>query len=174
MTSSQEPHQPQPDQETPAEDRAQEAQAQEQQPQDAEPRPERPQRQARPRRQRPDQNPALDPRLAQLERRSHRPSKVGDVSLMAIGLIAFVFGVAMHYWVATTVLDSSSEAAESSNVPEATATPGTTTAATATPTVQAQATPTPLPDRTSCEEIRGTQYRSVTEREFFLENCTGG
>ena len=36
----------------------------------------------------------------------------------------------------------------------------------------ARATETPLPDRTNCDEIRGTQYRSVTEREFFLENCT--
>ena len=31
--------------------------------------------------------------------------------------------------------------------------------------------PTPLPDRTTCEEIRGTSYRSETEQTFFLANC---
>jgi hypothetical protein len=33
-------------------------------------------------------------------------------------------------------------------------------------------TATPVPDRTSCDDIRGTEYRSATEREFFLQNCT--
>ncbi len=32
-------------------------------------------------------------------------------------------------------------------------------------------TPTRLPDRTSCDEIRGTDYRSEAERQFFLANC---
>jgi transcriptional regulator with XRE-family HTH domain len=41
---------------------------------------------------------------------------------------------------------------------------------------QACATPTPepptaVPDRTDCEEIRGTDYRSEAERQFFLGNC---
>lgn len=31
--------------------------------------------------------------------------------------------------------------------------------------------PTREPDRTSCEEIEGTQYRSPGERTFFLTNC---
>ena len=30
---------------------------------------------------------------------------------------------------------------------------------------------TPLPDRHTCEEIRGTDYRSAVERQFFLQNC---
>jgi hypothetical protein len=30
---------------------------------------------------------------------------------------------------------------------------------------------TPLPDRTSCDEIRGTEYRSTAERDFFQINC---
>jgi peptidoglycan/LPS O-acetylase OafA/YrhL len=29
----------------------------------------------------------------------------------------------------------------------------------------------PLPDRSDCEEMRGTAYRSFSEREFFLANC---
>src|SRR5262245_12728116 len=33
-------------------------------------------------------------------------------------------------------------------------------------------TPTPpLPDRTSCDAIRGTDYRSDKERDFFRANC---
>ena len=29
----------------------------------------------------------------------------------------------------------------------------------------------PSPDRTSCDEIRGTPYRSASEREYFLQDC---
>lgn len=35
----------------------------------------------------------------------------------------------------------------------------------------ATATPTPLPDRESCEEIRGSEYRSEAERGWYLANC---
>jgi hypothetical protein len=31
--------------------------------------------------------------------------------------------------------------------------------------------PSPLPDRTTCEEIKGTDYRSQTEREWYLAHC---
>ena len=133
------------------------------------PLPERPPRPERPRRPRPEQNPALDPRLVQLERRSRPGSRVGDASLLVIGIAAFVFGVAMHFWVATSILEDDGEA-EQSNTIAATATPED--GLTVTPTAGPRATETPLPDRTNCDEIRGTQYRSVSEREFFLENCT--
>jgi hypothetical protein len=128
----------------------------------------------RPRRPRAEQNAALDPRLAQLERRSRRPSRAGDVSLLFIGIAAFVFGVAMHGWVAMSILEDDGTAESSGNPIVATATPAASDSETVTPTPRPQATATPLPDRTSCEEIRGTQYRSVTEREFFLANCTSG
>jgi hypothetical protein len=36
----------------------------------------------------------------------------------------------------------------------------------------ATATSTRLADRTSCGEIRGTDYRSQAERAWFLANCT--
>lgn len=39
---------------------------------------------------------------------------------------------------------------------------------------QGAESPTVLPDRTSCEQIRGTEYRSPTERQFFLTNCVVG
>jgi len=164
MTSSREP--------PPAEPAGQQEQPQsETEERSQEPSPERPQRPQRPRRPRPDQNAALDPRLIQLERRSRRPSRVGDVSLMVIGIAAFVFGVGVHFWVATSILEDDGEAESSNNTIEATATPDAD-AATVTPTIGPRATETPLPDRTSCDEIRGTQYRSVSEREFFLANCT--
>src|SRR3972149_3684728 len=41
------------------------------------------------------------------------------------------------------------------------------------PTEQAPpAAPVTLPDRTNCAEIRGTAYRSETERQWFIANCT--
>jgi lipoprotein-anchoring transpeptidase ErfK/SrfK len=46
----------------------------------------------------------------------------------------------------------------------------TPAAETQTPT-PVPATPTPLPDRTTCAEILGTEYRSTSEREFYLANC---
>jgi ABC-type transport system substrate-binding protein len=62
----------------------------------------------------------------------------------------------------------------------ATGTPGSSDAiATFTPTRVAATpatTPTPgptkQPDRTSCAAIRGTDYRSDTERAYFLANCS--
>jgi hypothetical protein len=42
----------------------------------------------------------------------------------------------------------------------------------ASPTSQPTARPaTPAPDRTNCDLMRGTPYRSETEREWFLVNC---
>lgn len=129
--------------------------------------PGRPQRQARPRQ---EPNPALDPRLARLERQSRQLSSRNDMSLLLIGVVAFFFGVAVHFWVASAVLNSG---AESSDDPVAATATADLESPTEAPTASAAATNTPLPDRTECDEIRGTQYRSVTEREFFLENCTG-
>ena len=39
------------------------------------------------------------------------------------------------------------------------------------PTAQTAVSTQLLQDRDNCEEIRGTDYRSTAEREFFLENC---
>ena len=41
----------------------------------------------------------------------------------------------------------------------------------APPTPTPEPEPVPLPDRTSCEEIRGTDYRSEGEHQFFVANC---
>jgi hypothetical protein len=93
--------------------------------------------------------------------------------LLLIGIAAFVFGVALHGWVAMSVLEDDGTAESAEEVVAATSTPDSDSPS-ATPTVRPQATATTLPDRTTCEEIRGTQYRSVSEREFFLANCTSG
>lgn len=45
--------------------------------------------------------------------------------------------------------------------------PATVTPLPPTPTVEATAPP----NRTSCDEMRGTDYRSGQEREFFIANC---
>lgn len=47
----------------------------------------------------------------------------------------------------------------------------TTPTAQATPT--AVATATAIPDRDSCEDIRGTDYQSESERTWYAENCSG-
>jgi hypothetical protein len=61
-------------------------------------------------------------------------------------------------------------------IPGASTTPGTTTpTALTTGTPAATGTPpsglTALGDRTSCDQIRGTEYRSETERTWFNANC---
>ena len=42
-----------------------------------------------------------------------------------------------------------------------------------TPAATPEPTPTSIPDRESCSEIRGTDYRSDAERTWFNQNCTG-
>ena len=86
----------------------------------------------------------------------------GEVSLKTIGIIAFVFGVFLHGCVAWSVLDDE-------GLPTGDDLPITVATATAVP--QGTAVPTVLPDRTTCDEIRGTDYRSDAERDFFRRNC---
>ena len=74
-------------------------------------------------------------------------------------------GVLFHVCVVYAVLD------DGSSSPEAAGQPAIISTAVAT---QRPATPTPNPtgDRTSCAEIRATDYRSPTERDWFLRNCS--
>ena len=81
-----------------------------------------------------------------------------DIRLLAV--LGFVVGIIFHVWVVFAVLEDSSEPDLPSLIPNA-----TIEAVTPTPA------PTVLPDRTDCEEIRGTQYRSPSERQYFLETC---
>jgi hypothetical protein len=78
--------------------------------------------------------------------------------LFIVALAAFAFGVMLHAWVAMSILGDNSTESETGDVP----------AATETEAPSESATP---PDRGSCIEIRGTDYRSRSEREFYLANC---
>ncbi len=60
---------------------------------------------------------------------------------------------------------------ESAATTTPTATPTASPTATATSTPTSTPTHTPKPDRSSCDQIRGTDYRSVSEREWFLDQC---
>jgi hypothetical protein len=108
---------------------------------------------------------------ASLPKRPRRRQRPAGASLLLIGVVAFIFGVALHVYVVKSVLDSGSSSNDNAPTPvtqqqvaEATATQGPAAA-------EATVTTTALPDRTSCEEIRGTSYRSTAEREFFLTHC---
>jgi hypothetical protein len=85
--------------------------------------------------------------------------------LRQVALLAFVVGVALHACVISAVLsgDGISTISEPS---------GNQVAATVTPGNQTAATPTPLRDRTTCAEVRGTDYRSDAERAWFIANCS--
>lgn len=75
----------------------------------------------------------------------------------AIGLIT---GLALHAIIAFSVLGGGGDDAPA-RIPQA------------TPVIaSATATPAILPDRRVCAEIRGTDYRSASERTWFQANCT--
>jgi len=87
------------------------------------------------------------------------PRPDGGGMVLKVGLVAFAFGLFLHGCVALSVLDGGSggnDGAAAQPIP---------TRPPATPS------PTALPDRTACNEIRGTAYRSERERQFFLANC---
>jgi hypothetical protein len=89
----------------------------------------------------------------------------GEVSLKAIAIVAFVFGVFLHGCVALSLLEDDGTSA---------AVLARELGGPATPPPAATATATVLPDRTTCDEIRGTEYRSDAERDFFRKNCITG
>jgi hypothetical protein len=97
-----------------------------------------------------------------------------DLRLVAIA--AFVVGVLIHACVFSAVLDSGGSATTRSDpVRISTAVVAATPARSASlpassPTPRATVVPG---DRSNCADIRNTEYRSPTERQWFLENCTG-
>src|SRR4029079_6739161 len=56
--------------------------------------------------------------------------------------------------------------------PKSPASRAVATAISATAVAVAPTATPPLPDRTSCDAIRGTDYRSDKERDFFRANCS--
>jgi hypothetical protein len=99
-----------------------------------------------------DGRPAVDP-IENLRR----------MDLRQVALLAFVVGVLFHACVVFAVLDDGSGGASQQVSPR-----------TEPATQQRTPTPTVPPDRTSCAEIRGTEYRSAAERSWFIQNCSAG
>lgn len=103
-----------------------------------------------------------NPELSRSSRRDEQAGPRGNNVALVAGM-AFAFGVLLHGCVALSLLDENEGgAAIADDAP---------VVAPAVPTAEPSPTPSPLPDRTDCEEIRGTDYRSGSEREFFLANC---
>jgi hypothetical protein len=78
--------------------------------------------------------------------------------LFIVALAAFALGVTLHAWLAMSILEDGSGESETADEPAAT-------------DKEAPSESAAPPDRGSCSEIRGTAYRSPSEREFYLANC---
>jgi hypothetical protein len=82
--------------------------------------------------------------------------------MLSVALSAFAVGLILHICVVYAVLDDGGSSGQTS------AAPGVDKPA---PAVVATPTPNRAADRTSCDAIRGTDYRSESERQWFLTNC---
>ena len=82
-----------------------------------------------------------------------------NISLLQLAAVGFLTGVLLHACIVFAVLDDGESTA---NAPDG----RTIVTPPAAPSV------TVVADRTSCEEIRGTDYRSESERQWFITNCT--
>ncbi len=84
-----------------------------------------------------------------------------SLKLWQVAAIGFVVGVGLHALAFTAILDDGGDGASTLPAPVE-----------LVPAEQPLATPVVLPDRTSCAEILGTQYRSIPERDWYRSNCT--
>lgn len=94
---------------------------------------------------------------------SSEPEQQPRFDLKQVAAVAFVMGVLLHACVIMTVLGDGSGSG-AGGLPTVEVTPAAPAAG--------PPRPTPLQDRSSCSEIRGTDYRSEAERRWFLANCT--
>jgi hypothetical protein len=92
--------------------------------------------------------------------------RVASHGMTKVALVAFVFGIFLHVAVIYAVLGESK--GRSNDVARPLPAAGGSQPAVAV------VTPTPIrsSDRTSCDSIRGTDYRSETERLWFKANCS--
>jgi hypothetical protein len=103
--------------------------------------------------------------------------------ILAVGLLAYSafagggddgndFLVSLPTRVPTAVSSAPSQQTAPTAIPVATSPPGVTApAVTSVPAAAPTTVPAVLIDRTSCDEIRGTAYRSEAERTWFNSNC---
>ena len=102
--------------------------------------------------------------MASRGRSSHWPQVLALGAVLLIGIAAVVIAAIRSAQESAEVFG---ELAGAVSQPPGPAVDIPTVAPTATPEPE----PTLLPDRTSCEEIRGTDYRSEQEHQFFTANC---
>jgi hypothetical protein len=86
-------------------------------------------------------------------------------SLKQIAVVAFIIGVLLHACVVLAVTGGGGDGGTDD---------GGVNIVPSSPSTAPSPTPTILPDRTSCDAIRGTDYRSEAERRWFQANCTTG
>ena len=93
--------------------------------------------------------------------------RIASRGMTRLALAAFIVGIFLHVAVIYAVLGVSHGGKQDNFTrPQP--------AAGATQPAVAVGTPTPSnsADRTSCDAIRGTDYRSATERQWFITNCS--
>ena len=84
--------------------------------------------------------------------------------LLLVAMLALAAGLAWASELGDAPIESTAPTSR-------TATPTVSPTATASSTPSPTLTPTPNLDRHSCDQIRDTKYRSVSEREWFLNHC---
>jgi hypothetical protein len=84
------------------------------------------------------------------------------MKLQYIAAVGVVVGILLHVSAAYVILGSG-DSGEDITRPAPTAV-----------AQQPTATPVTPGDRQNCSEIAGTEYRSASEREWYLRNCTRG
>ncbi|HLF76307.1 MAG TPA: hypothetical protein VJB57_02345 [Dehalococcoidia bacterium] len=86
--------------------------------------------------------------------------RLASHGMLRVALAAFLVGVFLHVCVVYAILDDGA----GRNTSASPRSPG------AAPVTAAPTATRPV-DRTNCDAIRGTDYRSDTERQWFLTNC---
>ena len=95
-----------------------------------------------------------------LDRESDPPPRKG-LQLWQIAVIATLLGIVIHGCIFFAVIEDG-DGGSLESLPTVAPTVARPAAATSVPA---------LADRTNCNEIRNTEYRSETERQWFLANC---
>ena len=92
-----------------------------------------------------------------------------NLNIRQVAIVGFVIGVLFNACVAVAVINSGSGSQEPSRPAgtNGTAGPGVSL----NTVVPVTSTRSATGDRTDCAAIRGTDYRSETERQWFMLNC---
>lgn len=117
-------------------------------------------------RQQPQRRPPAPPARSVFDL-SQLPFDLSRLKLPQVAALGFVVGIVFHACVAFAVLGGGSDSGGGSGGTDAGPTVEVSTKPQVTPTASRTA------DRTDCNAIRGTDYRSENERQWFIRNCTG-